>query len=296
MALSGAALAHSPRASAQAAPERSRPTAYYAAHGGAIVGMAGLALLTHAALRPDQGGDFTWFPGDVSVRGNRAPTAARVSDVLVATTLIAPVAENLALGADVRLANAGIVYGEALALNFVLNNLTKVFVSRRRPYTYWPGAASTSWSQNRADWYVSFYSGHSSTTFTAAFAGAYLFGEASSDPALRSLVWGSELMLASLTATLRVRAGRHYYSDILTGALVGTAIGLGVPLLHGGKYQPGAPDVLSASAGVIAGTTLGMLFPFTNAEVSQTGWTRLVHGIAPMFSPGAAGIQLRGSY
>jgi len=296
VAVSGGAFAHSPRAAAQAAPESSRPTTYYVGHGGAIVGLGGVALLTHALLRPDQGGDFSWFPGDVSVRGNRALSAARVSDALVATTLIAPVAENLALGADVRLANAGIVYGEALALNLALNSLTKVVVSRRRPYTYWAGAAASSWSQNRADWYVSFYSGHSSTTFTAAFAGSYLFGEASSDPALRSLVWGSELMLAALTANLRVRAGRHYYSDIFTGALVGTAVGLGVPLLHGGKYRPGAPEVLSASAGVIAGTALGMLLPFTHDEVSQSSWGRLLYGMAPMFSPGAAGIQLRGTY
>ena len=38
--------------------------------------------------------------------------------------------------------------------------------------------------------------------------------------------------VAATTATFRVVGDMHYASDVLTGALVGTLVGYGVPLLH----------------------------------------------------------------
>ncbi len=38
--------------------------------------------------------------------------------------------------------------------------------------------------------------------------------------------------VATTTATFRVVADMHYASDVLTGALLGTLVGYGVPLLH----------------------------------------------------------------
>jgi len=38
--------------------------------------------------------------------------------------------------------------------------------------------------------------------------------------------------VAATTATFRVVGDMHYASDVLTGALMGTIIGYGVPLLH----------------------------------------------------------------
>ncbi len=38
--------------------------------------------------------------------------------------------------------------------------------------------------------------------------------------------------IAGTTATFRVAGDVHYASDILTGALMGTVVGWGVPLLH----------------------------------------------------------------
>ena len=39
-------------------------------------------------------------------------------------------------------------------------------------------------------------------------------------------------MVAAATATFRVAGAEHYASDVITGALVGTLIGYGIPLLH----------------------------------------------------------------
>ena len=46
------------------------------------------------------------------------------------------------------------------------------------------------------------------------------------------LIWGSTLTFATLTAYARVKAGAHYPSDVIVGAIVGGAIGRLVPVLH----------------------------------------------------------------
>ena len=48
----------------------------------------------------------------------------------------------------------------------------------------------------------------------------------------RFLVWSVALSLASTVGVLRYVSGSHFPSDIITGALVGSAVGVTVPLLH----------------------------------------------------------------
>jgi len=38
--------------------------------------------------------------------------------------------------------------------------------------------------------------------------------------------------LATATALLRVASGSHFMTDVLAGALIGTALGIGIPFLH----------------------------------------------------------------
>ena len=38
--------------------------------------------------------------------------------------------------------------------------------------------------------------------------------------------------LATLSGTLRILSGSHFFSDVLVGATIGSAIGITVPLLH----------------------------------------------------------------
>ncbi len=283
MALFGAGA----NAAAQAAPERQRAGGYYAGHGIAIGVLGAGGLLTQALLVPTSGVDAAWFPGDLSVRSNHASSAARVSDAGLVLAVAAPALENTALGVDWRLLNAGVVYAETLTANALLNAVTKAWVQRRRPYTYWTDAEHAPFGQNRGDWYVSFYSGHASTSFAAAFSGSYLFGEAAASRTARMLVWGSEFGLASATAILRVRAGKHYYSDVLVGALIGSGIGIAVPLAHGGRYAPSAADCGAAAAGIVFGGALSALLPITNDV-----WLSL----SPLAIPRAAGAEVRGAF
>jgi membrane-associated phospholipid phosphatase len=212
---------------------------------------------------PTPGGDPCWFPGDFSLRGRDVPAAAKLSDGLIAVTIATPVAAALGKGASARLLNTGFVYGETLGANLLLNTLAKAVFGRPRPYTY----RYLTREDANADWFVSFYSGHSSTAFSTAVAGSYLFAESAPDRVSSSLLAGVELTLASATAVLRTRAGKHYYSDIVVGALVGIGLGIGVPVVHGARYRPKAVELVAAGGGVVLGTTVAALLPFSREPI-----------------------------
>lgn len=51
------------------------------------------------------------------------------------------------------------------------------------------------------------------------------------------MVWGAGLATASSVAILRVAAGKHYPSDVVMGAAMGSFIGWLVPMLHREREQ-----------------------------------------------------------
>ena len=54
---------------------------------------------------------------------------------------------------------------------------------------------------------------------------------------LAPAIWGAGAALATVTGYLRIAADKHYFSDVLVGAVVGSAIGIGVPLLFHGRER-----------------------------------------------------------
>lgn len=122
-----------------------------------------------------------------------------------------------------------VVIAEALVLTAGLTQITKYAFGRTRPYVL-------TQRQERRDFVaspddnLSFFSGHTSSTFALAVAAgttASLRGYQAA-PAL----WAVGVPLAALAGYLRIAADRHYVSDVLTGALVGTAVGVLIPWLH----------------------------------------------------------------
>ena len=81
--------------------------------------------------------------------------------------------------------------------------------------------------------YRSFFSGHSAFSFTsAALICVHHFENDLLGAPWDALSCIGGYAVAGTTATFRVVSDVHYASDILTGALVGTLVGYGVPLLH----------------------------------------------------------------
>ncbi len=230
---------------------------------------------------------------DRPLRGRWSPGAAHVSDALLVGTIAAPmiIAGAGALErADPDLGARALVYAEAHLLSLALNTWTKRLVGRPRPYTYGEGGEARRAARG-ADAMASFYSGHAAATFTSALAGAILIGARGEPDGVRAALWASGLGLAGATATLRTRAGRHFYSDVLVGALVGGALGVGVPLAHGAGPSIEATDVLAGALGLAGGVALAALWPFDAIDDEPSGVSAI--GASVAFGPGGVSVSGR---
>lgn len=205
------------------------------------------------------------LPFDDATKRNFSASAARHSDVLLTLSLATPVALQLGQGVNQTSGKRTLVYLETIAIGLGLNGLTKRLVARPRPYVYNENPRVAAYAMAEGDdSHLSFYSGHSATTFAAAAASGYLFAQSTDDIRARTAVWTAGLLLAGATADLRVRAGKHFPSDVLTGAVVGAGIGTLVPWLHHRGHNPRhltMPEWIAIVAAPIAGALLGELLP-----------------------------------
>ena len=146
---------------------------------------------------------------------------------------------------------------DATIVTFGLTNGTKRLVARSRPAVQHGVVAATEYADKPSEWNQSFFSADTSIAFalvSSATTLSYLRG-------YRSAPWvlfaGS--LIGVSTALLRVAADVHYATDVLTGAVVGTAVGFSLPyFLHGrmGGTGPRAftllPVVSDVEVGVAA--------------------------------------------
>ena len=120
----------------------------------------------------------------------------------------------------------GLIMLESASVAMLANQIVKFIALRKRPYTRNP-----SYDEKASDDHLSFYSGHTTTAFALAVSGAMLYDmKGGNHP---GAVWTAALVLASGVGYLRISADKHYFSDVLVGALLGAAAGYLVPkLLH----------------------------------------------------------------
>jgi membrane-associated phospholipid phosphatase len=78
----------------------------------------------------------------------------------------------------------------------------------------------------------SFYSGHTSAAFTVAVFTGMVYDAAHPGSSYSTAVWAGALGAATLMGVLRVAAGKHYPSDVVVGAVMGSLVGWLVPTLH----------------------------------------------------------------
>lgn len=144
--------------------------------------------------------------------------------------------------------------GEAVALDLALNQVAKVLLRRERPYAHARPIDDRERLFESED-AVSHYSGHTSLTFTLAVATGTI-ASLRHYPAA-PLVWASGLGVAATTGYLRIAADRHYFTDVVVGALVGTAVGATIPLLYAysGTHSSTPARTGAASAPLVSWST-----------------------------------------
>ena len=141
---------------------------------------------------------------------------------------------------------------EAFAIAGALQGATNVLVSRERPFGQ--GCGEGELPANATDCtgsfhYRSFFSGHSAFSFTGAALVCvhHLENELLGGP-WDAISCAGGYAVAATTATFRVVADVHYFSDVLLGATVGTLVGYGVPLFHYRKLGGGSRATDSAGS------------------------------------------------
>ena len=233
---------------------------------GSITGAAVLGTVLVALISVDT--STRWrtqlLPFDRRLEGRASAVAAKASDVLLAVDVAMPLGILLGQsGMNEAYGKRALLYGETVMVGLFLNGITKYLVGRPRPYTYNDDPRAQNYAKSQGiDSHLSFYSGHASTTFAASVAGAYLFAQGTTDRRARAAVWSFELALAGATAILRTRAGKHFYSDVLVGALVGAALGFAVPRLHGGpRVSLSTAEWVVVGSAPVAGAVVAQLVP-----------------------------------
>ena len=118
----------------------------------------------------------------------------------------------------------------AVLIQSGFNAIIKGLTLRTRPYVYDPETPID--KKTSKDARVSFYSGHTATTSVISFFVAKVFSDYLSDTTTRTMIWTGAAVYPALVAYLRRDSGHHFRTDVITGYVIGAAIGYFVPELH----------------------------------------------------------------
>jgi membrane-associated phospholipid phosphatase len=165
------------------------------------------------------------------------PRPAVVSDVMVGLGGASSLGLGAALTVQDRDWRIGAGTVSAMAVTASITELTKQLGwQRRRPYTW-----DTNQTSFQADGYCprppsaydckSFFSGHTSMAAVSAFSAVEALRSSGQLQSHVGFAYGAAALYTVGVGSLRVAAGKHYISDVATGALVGAAVGILVPRL-----------------------------------------------------------------
>jgi len=187
-----------------------------------------------------------WSDPDLAHRASNVSAFVITPVSIVAASVVAAVDA----GDPDEFLEDGLIVLQATTLGAVLHQVVKLSVAREQPYV----RSATQEERARRgirNRFTSFYSGHTSGAFTLAVAAGTLASMRHYRG--QGYVWGVGLGAAATTGYLRLAADRHYLTDVLVGAAVGSAVGFVVPYyLHRPADQPPAS---STSAPLLLGTS-----------------------------------------
>lgn len=199
--------------------------------------------------------------------GRWDPLQSRFSDLLIGGSLGAGL---LVVG----LQGQGSFQDKLPALGLVIESLTvseavastlKHAVDRPRPYTLiLDPPEEVREAAAKTDAYLSFPSGHTTMAASVSFATASILAGRGVKPVPAYL---GAAAITTGVAFLRVGAGKHYPTDVLAGAAIGTAVGLSVPVLHrvraaGNAHEAPPMGVFANPGGPEEAPQVGVTFPW----------------------------------
>jgi membrane-associated phospholipid phosphatase len=160
--------------------------------------------------------------------------AKKWSDILLFSSILPPLALLIdqPKADDVR-KKQGLMLLQTTLLNWGLTNVAKRTFRRPRPYMYSDDLYNFSLDTRRTpNSRQSFFSGHTSTTAAFYFFTAKTFSRYYPESSMKPFVWSTSIAIPALTGFLRVKAGKHFPTDVIIGYAVGALVGILIPELH----------------------------------------------------------------
>ncbi len=150
---------------------------------------------------------------------------------------------------------------EVEAVTRIVTSVAKATVRRTRPYAHNVQLTvdqRLAKAEDEGDVNLSFFSGHSSAAFAAAVYASTYFQNVYPDSRWNTHMWIGTLAAATGTAFGRMKAGKHYLSDVMVGAAVGVGIALAIPRLHRRDDDEGGAGSQSRFGQVSVGFRIGV--------------------------------------
>jgi membrane-associated phospholipid phosphatase len=131
--------------------------------------------------------------------------------------------------------NYFLLYLETQAVNTSLYTYAgSMFTNRKRPFVYYPEVDLE--RKTGSGTMDSFFSGHTSSTTTAAFFMAQVFLDYHPEFKHKWAVYTAAMVPSVFVGYSRYKALMHFPSDVIVGIAVGAASGILVPALHKVKF------------------------------------------------------------
>jgi membrane-associated phospholipid phosphatase len=169
-------------------------------------------------------------------------------------------AATMGLGAlsatlDGRSGNLGadtMIMAQSTFMALAVNNAAKLAFQRQRPYAHAAAMSGSRLTRISDSDNLSFFSGHTTLAFSVAVSAGTI--ASMRDYKLAPVIWGVGLTSAAATGYLRIAADKHYVTDVLVGAAVGSAFGFAVPyFMHGKGSSDGADEGLGLAGAPVKG-------------------------------------------
>lgn len=172
---------------------------------------------------------------------NYSKKLSKISDYLLILNASAP----LALLFDDKLNGErftySIMYLENLMFASLFPGISKAAFDRYRPYLYREDVPFE--IKNKSDSKSSFFSGHTTIAFASSVFMSTVYQELYPQSKYKEIVWISSLILAGSVGVLRIESGKHFPSDVLIGAAVGSLTGFIIPQFHKNTTKSELPQI-----------------------------------------------------
>ncbi|MCB0492871.1 MAG: phosphatase PAP2 family protein [Cyclobacteriaceae bacterium] len=163
---------------------------------------------------------------------NYSPIDAKTSDYFRTGVTILPILLLSEHHTKEDITSLLVMSAEVMAVTFGVTNGVKNLVARTRPNVYNPIVPLSERTNSRSR--KSFFSGHTSHTAAASFFMAKVISDyhPNMNKGTKIVLWSVSAYIPAITGYLRVKAGKHFPTDVMAGYAVGAFTGWLIPHLH----------------------------------------------------------------